>query len=318
MFGAIAGSMTQAAGEENGGPDLDHETEAVIGNVSESFTGWLKSPGDMDRLGDFGTSLADAAIAMVPRLIGAGIVLFLGWIIARIVTGSLRKVLGKTNFDRTLVNFVASLVYMMLMVIVVIASLSSLGVNVSSFGAVIGAAVFALGFALQGSLGNFAAGVMLMIFRPLKEGDLVEAGGVLGTVEEVGVFATIINTLENKKAIVSNSKVTGDNIINYSANGQIRVDMTFGIGYTDDMNKAMDILNEMMSSDERVLKTPTHTVAVFGHGASSVDIVCRPFVKPADYWDVWFDTHKAVKEAFDANGISIPFPQQDVHMHQVS
>ena len=181
----------------------------------------------------------------------------------------------------------------------------------------IGAAVFALGFALQGSLANFAAGVMLMIFRPLKEGDLVEAGGILGTVEEVGVFATIINTLENKKAIVSNSKVTGDNIINYSANGKIRVDMTFGIGYTDSVDKAMDILNDLMSSDPRVLKTPAHTVAMIGHGASSIDLVCRPFVNPANYWDVWFDTHKAVKDAFDSNGISIPFPQRDVHLHQI-
>ena len=316
MLSSLVGRMAQTE-EAPAGPTIDDETAAVVGNVSDSFASWLKDMGNMERLGDFGKSLADAGIAMVPRMIGAGIVLLVGWLIARLITGSLRKVLGKTNFDRTLINFVTSLAYLMLMVVVLIASLSAFGVNVSSFGAVIGAAVFALGFALQGSLGNFAAGVMLMNFRPLKEGDLVEAGGVLGTVEEVGVFATIINTLENKKAIVSNSKVTGDNIINYSANGSIRVDMTFGIGYSDDVDKAMDILNELMDSDPRVKETPAHTVAMIGHGASSVDFVCRPFVAPADYWDVWFDTHRAVKKAFDENGISIPFPQQDVHMHQV-
>ena len=207
---------------------------------------------------------------------------------------------------------------MVLLAFVFVSAITKLGVNTASFVAILGAASFAIGFAMQGSLSNFAAGVMLMIFRPMRVGELVEAGGVLGTVEEVGVFATIINTLENKRAIIANSTITGGNIINYSSNGVLRVDMTFGIAYEADMDQAMKIMSDVLAKDERVLKDPAPTVACSEHGDSSVNFVCRPYVHPDHYWDVWFDTHKAVKEAFDAANIGIPFPQRDVHLIQAS
>jgi len=272
---------------------------------------------DVSQLQHYVILAKDKAIEYAPAVLGAIAILILGWIVARLITALMRKALGRSKLDPTLINFAASVTYMGLMAFVFISAISQLGVNTASFIAVLGAAGFAVGFALQGSLSNFAAGVMLMIFRPMREGDLVEAGGVLGIVSEVGVFATIINTLENKRAVISNSAITGGNIINYSVNGNLRVDMTFGIGYGDDMDKAMELMMGVLKADERVLATPAPTVACVGHGASSVDFVCRPFVHPDHYWDVWFDTHKKVKEAFDAAGVSIPFPQRDVHMFPV-
>lgn len=271
---------------------------------------------DVGQLQHYLTLAKDKAIEYAPNVLGAIVILVVGWFVARMITGLMRKALGKSKLDPTLINFSASVTYMAMMAFVFISAVGKLGVPTASFVAVLGAAGFAVGFAMQGSLSNFAAGVMLMIFRPMREGDLVEAGGVLGVVAEVGVFATIINTLENKRAVVSNSAVTGGNIINYTTNGNLRVDMTFGIGYGDDMDKAMQVMTEILEADERVLASPAPTVACVGHGASSVDFVCRPFVKPEHYWDVWFDTHKKVKEAFDAQGISIPFPQRDVHLFQ--
>lgn len=253
-------------------------------------------------------------IDFLPQLIAAIVILFVGWMVARLVTAIVRKALGKSKLDPTLINFLSSLIYFAMMAFVVVSSITKLGVNTASFVAIIGAASFALGFAMQGSLSNFAAGVMLMIFRPMRVNDLVEAGGVLGVVEEIGVFATTINTLENKRAIIANSTVTGGNIINYTTNGALRVDMTFGIAYEADMDQAMKLMNDILAADERVLQDPPSTVACAEHGDSSVNFVCRPFVHPDHYWDVWFDTHKKVKEAFDAAGIGIPFPQRDVHL----
>ena len=256
----------------------------------------------------------DKLIDFAPRLGAALAVLLIGWLVARLLTRILRNVLERAKVDGTLTSFFCSTAYMALMAFVAISAIGQLGVNTASFVAILGAATFAIGFALQGSLSNFASGVLMILFRPIRQGDLVEAGGITGIVEEVGVFATIINTLENKRAIVSNGNIMGQNIINYSANGNLRVDMQFGIGYGDDMDLAIRTMMEILEADERVLKDPAPTVACVGHGASSVDFVCRPYVHPDHYWDVWFDTHKAVKAAFDAKGISIPFPQRDVHM----
>ena len=313
----IAEAINNLAGaiRENGlggGGEATDETAAAA-DGAEGGVGGVDFT-DTDALAAWLTAAKDKAIELLPQVIAAAAIVFIGWIVARIITRIVRRALGASNLDKTLVNFVASLIYMALMVFVVISALGKLGVDTTSFAAIIGAATFAIGFALQGSLANFAAGVMLMIFRPIRVGDLVEAGGILGTVEEVGVFATIINTLENKKAIIANSTITADNIINYTANGSLRVDMTFGIGYEDDMNKAMKIMTRVLSEDERVLDEPAATVACNEHGDSSVNFVCRPFVHPDDYWDVWFDTHKRVKEEFDSAGISIPFPQRDIHV----
>ncbi len=269
---------------------------------------------DPSKIQDLLVLAKDKIIEYAPALLSAIVILLLGWILARAVSSLLRKALGKSKLDPTLITFACSCLYMAMMAFVVLSAISKLGVNTSSFIAVLGAASFAVGFALQGSLSNFAAGVMLMIFRPIREGDLVEAGGVLGHVKEVGVFATVIDTLDNKRAVVANSSITGGNIINYTSNGKLRVDMTFGIGYGDDMDKAISLMEQVLREDSRVMADPPFTVACSGHGASSVDFVCRPYVNPEHYWDVWFDTHKKVKEAFDAQGVSIPYPQRDIHM----
>jgi len=211
-----------------------------------------------------------------------------------------------------------NILYMVLMVLVIISALGQLGVATTSFVAILGAAGLAIGFALQGSLGNFAAGVMLMAFRPFKEADFVEVAGLAGVVLEVGVFATILKTPDNKRVTVPNSAITDGNIVNYSAHDTRRVDMVFGIGYSDDIKAAKELLEQIVQENDQVLSDPAPVVAVSELADSSVNFVVRPWVKTADYWDVYWATHEAVKLRFDAAGISIPFPQQDVHMHEVA
>jgi len=249
-----------------------------------------------------------------PKVIAAVATFLIGWIVARILTGVLRRVLARASVDPTLIGFLGSLCYIGLLTLVVIAAVGKLGVQTTSFIAVIGAAGLAVGFALQGSLANFAAGVMLIIFRPFKAGDYVEAGGVAGSVEEIQVFATRFKTPDNRAIVVPNASITAGTITNYSAKDTRRVDLVFGISYGDDMQKAKQIIAGILDRDERVLKDPAPTIAIGELAESSVNIVVRPWVKAADYWAVLFDTNEAVKTEFDAQGISIPFPQRDVHM----
>jgi len=251
------------------------------------------------------------------RLVGAIAILVLGRIIVGILAGVVRRMMVRSQAEGTLTKFVVSLTRIFLLTVVIIAALSALGVETTSFVAIIGAAGLAIGFALQGSLANFAAGVMLMIFRPFSVGDYVEAGGTSGGVEAIQIFSTILKTPDNKKVIVPNSKVTGDNIINYSAMDTRRIDLVFGIGYGDDIKKAKENLEQILSEEARVLEDPAPTVAVSELADSSVNFVVRPWVKTADYWSVYFAITEKVKLTFDEQGISIPFPQQDVHMHQV-
>lgn len=253
-----------------------------------------------------------------PSILLALAILLIGWFFAKTLKGILKRLLLKAKFDPTLTGFLCNMAYMGLMALVVLSAIEKLGVQTASFIAILGAAGFAVGFALQGSLANFASGVMLMVFRPFKAGDFVEAGGTSGSVVEVGIFATIFKTGDNKKVIVSNSSVTGGNITNYSANPTRRVDMVFGIGYGDDLKKAKQLLEQIVTADERVLKDPAPTIAISELADSSVNIVCRPWVNTPDYWAVYFDTHEKVKLTFDAEGVSIPFPQRDVHMHSVA
>jgi small conductance mechanosensitive channel len=200
----------------------------------------------------------------------------------------------------------------------VITALGKLNVPTASFVAVIGAAGLAVGFAMQGSLGNFASGVMLILFRPFRVGDYVEAGGTSGSVEEIQVFATTLKTPDNKKIVVPNAAITAANIVNYSAKPVRRVDMVFGIGYGDDIAKAKQIISDILAKDDRVLRDPEPTIAVCELADSSVNLAVRPWVNTPDYWGVLFDVTEAVKLEFDKQGVSIPFPQQDVHMHQVA
>jgi small conductance mechanosensitive channel len=252
------------------------------------------------------------------KIIGALAILIIGRIFVGILTGIVRRLMKKANVDATLTKFVVSLARILLMIFVILAALSTLGVETTSFIAILGAAGLAVGFALQGSLSNFASGVMLIIFRPFKAGDFVEAGGTVGVIEAIQIFNTTLKTPDNKMVIVPNSNITGGNITNYSAKEERRVDMVFGIGYDDDLKKAKQILERLISEDSRILKDPAPTVAVSELADSSVNFVVRPWVKTADYWAVYWDFTEKVKLTFDAEGISIPYPQQDVHMHQVS
>jgi small conductance mechanosensitive channel len=253
-----------------------------------------------------------------PGVLGCVAVLVLGWMAAKFFAGLLRKGMTKAAVDPTLIGFVGNLAYMGMMALVVITALGQLGVNTTSFAAIIGAAGLAVGFALQGSLGNFAAGVMLIIFRPFKAGDFVEVAGVAGIVEHIQIFATVIRTGDNKEITIPNGSITNGSIVNYSAKPTRRVDMVFGIGYDDDIKEAKRILNEIVAADERILADPEPTIAVSELADSSVNFVVRPWVKSADYWPVLFDVTEQVKLEFDKQGVSIPFPQTDVHVHQTA
>jgi len=251
-------------------------------------------------------------------LLGALIVLGVGWWVAGLITGATRRVMTRHNMDATLTGFAANLTRMGLLTLVVIVALGQLGVNTTSFAAVIAAAGLAIGLALQGSLGNFASGVMLIALRPFKAGDYIETAGTAGTVTEVQVFATTLTTPDNRVVIVPNGQITAGTIVNYSAKDTRRLDLVFGIGYGDDVVKARTVLRDILSSDARVLADPAPTVAVLALGESSVDIAVRPWVKSGDYWPLAFDLKEKVKIEFDRQGISIPFPQRDVHLHNVA
>ncbi len=252
------------------------------------------------------------------KIVGALAILIIGRIVVGIITGAVKKVMRKSKMDETLVKFLSSLTKTGLLVILFIVVLNQLGVQTTSFVAIIGAIGLAIGFALQGSLANFAAGVMLILFRPFKAGDFVEAGGTIGSVEEIGIFSTIMKTPDNKKIIIPNGSITGGNITNYSAKDTRRVDLVFGIGYDDDLKKAKQILEQILQADDRILKDPAPVVAVSELGDSSVNFVVRPWVNSADYWAVYWDLTEKVKLTFDAENISIPFPQRDIHMYQAT
>ena len=204
---------------------------------------------------------------------------------------------------------------MLLLAFVIIASLEQLGVDTSSLTAIIAAAGLAVGFALQGSLSNFAAGVMIILFRPFRVGEFIEGAGIKGTVREIQIFSTILTTGDNKRIIVPNGQIMSDDITNYSANDTRRIDMVFGIGYEDDLLAAKTTLEEILAAHPKVLEEPATVVNVAELADSSVNFNARPWVKTEDYWDVRADIHEQVKLVFDEKGISIPFPQQDVHVH---
>ena len=267
---------------------------------------------------DIVANFREALIAWGPMLISAIVVLIVGWWLSRLLTALTRRLMTRAQVDATLTTFVCNLTYMALITLVAISALGQLGINTTAFAAVIAAAGLAIGFALQGSLGNFAAGVMLMLFRPFKAGDFVEAGGVAGTVEGVQVFATVFRSGDNREITVPNGQIMSGSIVNYSAKETRRVDLVFGIGYGDDLAKAKATLNEIVSSDERILRDPAPTIKVLELADSSVNLAVRPWVKTGDYWSVHSDLTERVKVEFDRQGISIPFPQTDVHLDQVS
>ncbi|MEZ4552035.1 MAG: mechanosensitive ion channel [Desulfobacterales bacterium] len=250
------------------------------------------------------------------KIVIALLILFFGRIIAKLVSKIVGRLMERSKIDPTIIRFVSSLTYIALIAFVIIAALGQLGIQTASFIAVVGAAGLAIGLALQGSLANFAAGFLMIIFKPFKVGDYIEGGGVAGTVEEISIFTTILTSPDNKTIIVPNAKLTEDNIVNWTIKGTRRVDMVMGIGYGDDIDKARQVINDVLAAESRLLKDPAPLVAVVELADSSVNFVVRPWVKASDYWGVYFDLTEKMKKAFDANGISIPFPQRDVHVYE--
>lgn len=256
-----------------------------------------------------GTYALNIAIAIVIFIVGK-------WLASKL-TDICIKILTKTKrVDATLLSFFRNIIYYILMVVVALTALKQLGVDTTSFFAILGAAGLAIGLALKDSLGNFASGVMIILFRPFKIGDYVTAGGSSGTVEEISIFNTILKTPDNQKLIIPNGSITQNTITNVNANPTRRVDLVIGIGYDDDIKKAKEILESILKSNELILQDKANTVAVSELGDSSVNFVVRAWVNTPDYWTVKFDLTEKIKTTFDNEGISIPFPQRDVHVYK--
>ena len=250
------------------------------------------------------------------NLVTAIVIFYVGRLVVRILTRGMRKMLEAQKVDKTLVTFVSNLTSMVLLTVVIIAAVGALGVQTTSFIAILGAAGLAIGLALQGSLSNFAAGVLIVLFRPYKVGDWIEAAGISGSVEEVQILTTVLKTGDNKQVIVPNAQIMNSIITNYSANDTRRVDMVIGVSYDDDLDKVRSTLEDLVATEDRILDDPACTIAVSALADSSVNFVVRPWVKTSDYWGVMFDMTEAIKKRFDKDGISFPFPQQDVHLYQ--
>jgi small conductance mechanosensitive channel len=260
---------------------------------------------------------AQALLAEFGLKIVAAILIFLvGRWVAKILRGWLEKGMLKAKVDSVLVTFTSNMVYAALMIFVILAALGQIGVQTTSFIAVLGAAGLAVGLALQGSLSNFAAGVLMIIFRPFKLGDFVEGGGVAGVVRAIHIFTTTLTTPDNKRVIVPNSKIMGDNIINYSAEGIRRIDLTASISYGDSIDTAKAVLMDELTKNPLVLKEPAPLVGVLAMADSSIDLAVRPWVKVQDYWPAFFALNEAMKKRIEAEGLTIPFPQRDVHLYK--
>ncbi|MBN1561949.1 mechanosensitive ion channel [candidate division KSB1 bacterium] len=257
-----------------------------------------------------------AFLEIVKNVIFAVVIFLVGKWVAKLIKKSIKKIMRRHKVDETLVGFLTNLIYFILLVFVVLAALERLGIKTTSLTAILAAAGFAVGLALQGGLANFAAGVLMLIFRPFKVGDYIEGAGTAGIVEGIQIFTTQLCTPDNKTIIIPNSSITSGNIINYSAKPVRRVDLTFGCGYGDDLVKVRNVLNDIVRQDQRILNNPPPQIAISQLANSSVNFVVRPWVNSADYWNVYFDVTEKVKRRFDEEGISIPFPQQDVHIYQ--
>jgi small conductance mechanosensitive channel len=245
-------------------------------------------------------------------------IFYFGKLVVSLIVRGMRKLMRARDVDTTLEVFLCNFTRVGLMAFVIIAAIGQLGIQTASFIGIFAAAGLAVGLALQGSLSNFAAGVLIVLFRPYRVGDFVEAAGIAGSVEQVQILTTVLKTPDNKQIIVPNSQIMDSIITNYSANDTRRVDMTFGVSYDDDLDKVRAAIEELVSADDRILKEPACQIAVHTLADSSVNFIVRPWVKTADYWAVHFDLTERVKKRFDEVGISIPFPQQDVHLYKAN
>ncbi|MBA1446920.1 MAG: mechanosensitive ion channel [Chromatiales bacterium] len=248
------------------------------------------------------------------KIILALLVFVIGRWVARLLVRGLEKVMVKGKVDQMLINFLSNIAYVSLLAVIVMAALEQLGVNTTSALAILGAAGLAVGLALKDSLSSFAAGVMLIIFRPFKLGDFIEAGGEMGVVEEIRIFHTMLKTGDNREITMPNAQIYGGTIVNYSARDTRRIDLVIGIGYDDDIKKARDLINDILAANDTVLENPAPTVMLLTLNDSSVDFAVRPWVKSADYWTTRADLLEMIKTTFDKEGVSIPYPQQDIHL----
>jgi small conductance mechanosensitive channel len=263
---------------------------------------------------DYYNKFMDWLIVHIPEFIYALLIFFIGKWIAKTIAGLIESAMHKAHIDTTLSAFAKHLIYAAILVFVVIAALDKVGIQTGSFAVVVGAAGLAIGLALQGSLSNFAAGVMLIIFKPFKVGDFVEIASTKGTVTDIEIFNTVIDTPDNVKTIIPNSHVTGSNITNYTANGTRRIDLVFGISYGDDIRKARLIIMDVLAKETRILGDPAPVVAVLELADNSVNLAVRPWVKTPDYWDTFFALNENIKLALESGGITLPFRQLDVHL----
>lgn len=258
----------------------------------------------------------ELAMLYIPKVLLAIITLLVGLWVIKIITKVIKRTLDKSQVEITLSRFLGSFVSGILKIMLVITVISMLGVQMTSFIAILGAAGLAVGLALQGSLANFAGGVLVLLFRPYQVGDVIEAQGFIGSVHSIQIFNTVMKTFDNKTIIIPNGDISNGSIVNYSTEPKRRVDMTFGIGYEDDIDKAKGIIEGLIDQDKRILKDPDPMVRVSELGDSSVNFVVRVWCEAPNYWDIFFDMQEKVKKAFDADGISIPYPQQDVHLYK--
>lgn len=270
-----------------------------------------------EQVTDYLEKAYDLIITYGLKVIAAIVVLILGLWIINIITRRTTKVMEKRDLNVSVRGFLKSLINILLKVMLFISIAKMVGVETTSFIAVLGAAGLAVGMAMQGTLSNFAGGVMILVFKPFKVGDLIVSQGHLGTVKEIHIFVTILLTPENKTVILPNAAVSSNDIVNYTTEGVIRVDMDFGISYDSDIKKAKEVLMKIIESNPKVLKDPAPFVGVKGLGDSSIDLAVRPYTIPSDYWTVYFEVYEAGKIALDEAGITIPFPQMDVHLEKV-
>jgi small conductance mechanosensitive channel len=275
-------------------------TEVIPTSVEEASELWLQAQ--------------DIAIAWGVKVIAAIAIFIIGRWIAKLLRRTVSRVMEKAEVEPIIIGFVGSITYIALLAFVVVAALGQLGIQTTSFIAILGAAGLAIGLALQGSLANFAAGFLMIIFRPFKVGDFIEGAGVAGVVREIQVFTTTLKTPDNKTIIIPNAKLSGDNIVNYSAEATRRVDMTVGVAYDSDLAKVKVVLNDIISKDARIHADPAPQVVVAELADNSVNFVVRVWTSKEDYWAVKCDTTETIKNRFDAEGISIPFPQRDIHI----
>lgn len=270
----------------------------------------------MDSTTGYLNFVKDWLIAHGPGVLLALAILIIGRWLVQWTVGLIRKALVRSGMDETLVRFLDKLTYYTLLIAVILAAADQIGIETTSFLAILGAAGLAVGLALKDSLSNFASGVMLILFQPFRVGDAVTAAGVSGSVERIDIFNSIINTWDNQKVVIPNSKITGDIITNINANPTRRIDLVIGISYDDDVTAAKDILRQLVDADSRILPEPPPQIALAEFGDSSINLVLRPWVNTADYWDVRFTLMENIKKAFDERNITIPYPQRDVHLYQ--